>query len=321
MNLSNKFFKYALVAIILIVLFRTLFKNNTATSQESIVIALVITLGFIVVDNICNSSNDEGFASISGSYVLPDSKAPFTSFGHFNRNRIGQRGGEDPTFATFDLPDVATVVTKAETTVEPAKVVTAIPVPVATPTPTVVSPPVTVPAVTVPASSAVSPVAITITQPNIVATPVATPVITEVKPQVVTADGVVKLSTETQSTTSGVRLASANAQERDKCRWQDDVIVSDMKYTDYNHLPMADGVDDRSYEYGYSFMPPERWAGAHSLGAYPPICVTNKRNDIFPVLSSGNLTADLKEWNDTLRVTNPDNINVKYIREKLNSGR
>jgi hypothetical protein len=130
------------------------------------------------------------------------------------------------------------------------------------------------------------------------------------------------LKPEVQSVHQGeVRLARANLKERtDRCRWQDDVIVSDMKYTDYNHLPMADGYDSRDYEYGYSFLPPEKWAGAHSMSSYPPICVTNKRNDIFPVLSNS-ATADLKEWNDSLRITNPDNINVEYIRDKLNTGR
>ena len=30
---------------------------------------------------------------------------------------------------------------------------------------------------------------------------------------------------------------------------------------------------------------------------------------------------DVKEWNEARRVTPPDNIKTKYIKEKLNSGR
>lgn len=111
------------------------------------------------------------------------------------------------------------------------------------------------------------------------------------------------------------RLSKANDKERDGCRWKDGEIANELKYTDYNHLPMAD--NNNNYEYGYSFLPPEKW---YPQPPFPPVCVTNVKSPIVPVFTTGS-PVDVKEWNSTLRITPPDNINVAYIKEKLNSGR
>lgn len=116
---------------------------------------------------------------------------------------------------------------------------------------------------------------------------------------------------------SDVRLAKANDKEREGCRWKDGVISSEMKYSDYNHLPIADGYKSNADDYGYSFLPPEKW---YPQPPFPPICVTNKPNVVNSLYSDG-APLDAKEWISSLRITGPDNINVDYIREKLNSGR
>lgn len=114
---------------------------------------------------------------------------------------------------------------------------------------------------------------------------------------------------------SDVRLARANDKEREGCRWRDGVIGDDLKYTDYNHMPMSD--NNRNYEYGYSFLPPEKW---YPQPPFPPICVTNNPTEVSALYTTGT-PVDVKEWNNSLRITGPDNINVKYITEKLNAGR
>jgi hypothetical protein len=48
--------------------------------------------------------------------------------------------------------------------------------------------------------------------------------------------------------------------------------------------------------------------------------VTEKVCPVCPVYTSGT-EVNLKEWNQTRRITPPDNINVNVIKEKLNSGR
>ena len=106
--------------------------------------------------------------------------------------------------------------------------------------------------------------------------------------------------------------------QRDGSRSGDDLIMTDMQYdTDYNHLPMATGYDSRDYEYGYSFLPPEKWYPQPN--AHGQVCISEKTCPVCPI--SDPKYADLKDWNDTTRVTGPDNINSKFIVSRLNSGR
>lgn len=105
--------------------------------------------------------------------------------------------------------------------------------------------------------------------------------------------------------------------ERDGSRQEDGVIIDDMQYdTDYNHLPMAKGFDSTDYEYGYSYLPPKDW---YPQPPFPPVCVTDKQCPVCPVYTTGT-PIDVKEWNDSIRITPPDNINTKFIK-KLNAGR
>jgi len=89
---------------------------------------------------------------------------------------------------------------------------------------------------------------------------------------------------------------------------------NDMKYTDYNHLPVASGYKSTDYEYGYSFLPPEKWF-PENQPVHPPKCVQGCRNIVAPVMTSG-APLDMKEWYDSTRITPPQKINIQYIQEK-----
>lgn len=91
-------------------------------------------------------------------------------------------------------------------------------------------------------------------------------------------------------------------------------LEDELKYSDYNSLPVAAGYKSHAFEYGYSFLPPERW---YPEPVRAPICVTDRRSPICPVLSS-NSVADLKDFYTATRITPPMQINVAYIKEKLN---
>lgn len=99
-------------------------------------------------------------------------------------------------------------------------------------------------------------------------------------------------------------------------RAEADVITSEVQYTDYNILPVTP-EDSRLYEYGYSFLPPEKW---YPVPPHPPICVTEKRCPIYPITTTGT-PIDMKEWDASRRITPGDVINIDYARDKLNSGR
>ena len=110
--------------------------------------------------------------------------------------------------------------------------------------------------------------------------------------------------TDTQKYESGPTRAEA------------DVMKSEMQYTDYNILPITK-EDSKLYEYGYSFLPPEKW---YPTPAHPPVCVSEKRSPVFPIATTGT-PVDMKEWDDSRRITPGDVINIDYARDKLNSGR
>lgn len=100
-------------------------------------------------------------------------------------------------------------------------------------------------------------------------------------------------------------------------RETDDVLKNEMpyNYTDYNTIPVSDNTG--SFEYGYSFLPPTKW---YPTPPHPPVCVSEKKCPVCPVYTQGT-NVDLKEWDQTRRITPPDEINVRAVEEKLNSGR
>jgi len=99
-------------------------------------------------------------------------------------------------------------------------------------------------------------------------------------------------------------------------RAEEGVMKSEIQYTDYNILPVTP-EDSKLYEYGYSFLPPEKW---YPVPPHPPICVTEKRSVVCPVTTTGT-PVDMKEWDSSRRITPGDVINIDYARDKLNSGR
>ncbi len=105
--------------------------------------------------------------------------------------------------------------------------------------------------------------------------------------------------------------------ERSGSRSESGVLTNELEYTDYHHLPLADANDNDSFEYGYSFLPPEKW---YPQPPFPPMCVTDQKCQVMPVYTTGT-PMDVKEWNESRRITQPDNIKTKYIKEKLNSGK
>jgi len=105
--------------------------------------------------------------------------------------------------------------------------------------------------------------------------------------------------------------------ELDKSRCKKGLIEDELKYSDYSHVPMAEGYDSRDYEYGYSFLPPEKW---YPQPPHPPVCVSEKRCPVCPSYTTGTI-ADLKEFEASRRITPPDVINTEYVTDKLNSGR
>ena len=105
--------------------------------------------------------------------------------------------------------------------------------------------------------------------------------------------------------------------ERVGSRANDGVITNDMPYDDFNHLPVSAKYKTQPADFGYSFLPPENW---YPQPPNPPICVSEKQCPVCPIYTSGT-NLDVKEWHESDRITPPDNINTKFVKEKLNAGR
>jgi hypothetical protein len=114
-----------------------------------------------------------------------------------------------------------------------------------------------------------------------------------------------------------VNQPNANEKEVIGSRATDGIITSDMPFTDYHHLPMADDYKPSSFEYGYSFLPPEKW---YPTPPFPPVCVSEKRCPVCPVFTTGTPT-NVKEWAEATKILPPDGINTQYIKSALNAGK
>jgi hypothetical protein len=126
----------------------------------------------------------------------------------------------------------------------------------------------------------------------------------------------VKKTTDEYGMDSYLYKTPAQKYESGPTRAQAGVMDNQTQYTDYNILPVTP-EDSRLYEYGYSFLPPEKW---FPVPPHPPICVTEKKCAVCPVTTTGTPT-DMKEWNDSRRITPGDMVNVDYVRDVLNAGR
>jgi hypothetical protein len=93
---------------------------------------------------------------------------------------------------------------------------------------------------------------------------------------------------------------------------------SEMEYNVISYHTVPPNYNTGNFEYGYSFLPPKDW---YPTPPFPPMCVTDKQCPVCPSLTMGGSGAELKEWDSSRRVTPADEINVRYVKEKLNSGK
>lgn len=91
---------------------------------------------------------------------------------------------------------------------------------------------------------------------------------------------------------------------------------NDSVYSDGNTMYVPNDYVYAADDYGFSYIPPTLW---YNKPIRAPLCVVDKNNKsiVNPVLSSG-LPLNLKEFDNSLRVSGPLDINTQYISEKLN---
>lgn len=112
-------------------------------------------------------------------------------------------------------------------------------------------------------------------------------------------------------------VPNATDKEANSSRDKDGVVTTHLPYTDFHHLPLGDDYKPSDFEYGFSFLPPEKW---YPTPPFPPVCVSEKRCPVCPAFTTGTPT-DLKEWHSSSKILPPDGINTKFIEDTLNAGR
>lgn len=107
--------------------------------------------------------------------------------------------------------------------------------------------------------------------------------------------------------------------------YKDTVITDENIYTfdGFNYMSAHQLFIPTNYktkpeDYGRNYIPPELWY-KNNQRLNLPVCVpANGRCLIQDVPTSG-FPVDAVEWHSSRKILNPDGINTKYIREKLNA--
>jgi hypothetical protein len=80
--------------------------------------------------------------------------------------------------------------------------------------------------------------------------------------------------------------------EQKLAKTNDELLKINYSFDDYNHVPMGDGINTGNFEYGFSYLPPDKW---YPQPAFPPICVTNRNSYVLPSNTTG-VPLNVKEW-------------------------
>lgn len=92
----------------------------------------------------------------------------------------------------------------------------------------------------------------------------------------------------------------------------------DFNYINANQLYIPTDYKTKEEDYGRNYIPPELWY-KNNRRLNLPVCVpANHRCTIKDNLTTG-YPVDVIEWHESRKVLNPDGINLKYVKEKLNT--
>ena len=92
----------------------------------------------------------------------------------------------------------------------------------------------------------------------------------------------------------------------------------DFNYINANQLYIPTDYKTKEEDYGRNYIPPELWY-KNNRRLNLPVCVpANHRCTVKDNLTSG-YPVDVIEWHETRKALNPDGINLKYVKEKLNT--
>ncbi len=301
-SILNQVIKYLLGFLIVYLLLRFTL-NDKINPSETLIITTIVMISIILLENLCSSfgvdqENFDETINSEDNVVIPD-------VNNLNINCTGDQCQVANSQEIVPVPEIP-VVTTPETPVIPTVITT----PTVAPTTMEMAPPVSIPMSETMPTTPMLPTASTMT--TMTTAPIV-PTVPTVPTSTITHKIVKKVINYTNEETPNAEESEmSNVHNND-----DGLLIDELQYTDYNHLPMAEIYNNKDYEYGYSFLPPEKW---YPQPPFPPVCVTNKKCPVCPIYTTG-APVDVKEWNASRRITPADKIKVSYVQDKLNSGR
>ena len=93
----------------------------------------------------------------------------------------------------------------------------------------------------------------------------------------------------------------------------------DLKYSELPlgfHKPLGsyDNTFTNDFDHGYSYLNTDKWTIPERR---PPVCITDVKCPVCPVTTSG-YPLSVKEFADSQRIYPHDNINVPYVKDRMN---
>ena len=108
----------------------------------------------------------------------------------------------------------------------------------------------------------------------------------------------------------------------------DDIITNENKFDKFGGFIDANSIyvpRDYKYtkdDYGYNFIPPLNWIDLPNYGPIRvPLCVSANGNCQVHATHTTGYPAYVKEWNESRKIMGPDNIDIIYIQDHLNTSK
>lgn len=86
----------------------------------------------------------------------------------------------------------------------------------------------------------------------------------------------------------------------------------------YEPLGKPDATMRFDFEHGFTYLNTDKWTVPQR---HPPVCISNAKPNVCPITLGGQQYVSVREFHDAQRIMPYDNINVRYIQDKLNGGR
>jgi hypothetical protein len=99
-----------------------------------------------------------------------------------------------------------------------------------------------------------------------------------------------------------------------KNKEDNDMIYNELTPEQMQPLGSYDDTFTNKFNHGFAYLNTSKWAPPQRK---TPICKTDYRSSVYPITTTG-YPVDVMQYDESRKITPPDNINVNYIKKRLN---